>query len=67
MATAIAEKDLNKIVEGDCIKRMRALPPGSVDLVFADPPFNIGYEYDVYHDKQDRQTYLDWSTEWIGA
>src|SRR5262249_40129940 len=38
---------------------------GRVALVFADPPFNIGYSYDVYHDRQDRDRYLDWSRDWI--
>ena len=36
----------NKIYQGDCIERLGEVEPGSVDLVFADPPFNIGYEYD---------------------
>ncbi|HUG90392.1 MAG TPA: DNA methyltransferase [Planctomycetaceae bacterium] len=51
----------------DCTAALRDLPPGCVDLAFADPPFNIGYEYDVYDDARDRQTYLDWSREWIGG
>jgi site-specific DNA-methyltransferase (adenine-specific) len=45
---------------------MRQLDAGRVDLVFADPPFNIGYSYDVYHDRKDSERYLDWSREWIG-
>ena len=32
---------------------MKQIEPGTIDLVFADPPFNIGYEYDEYHDRQD--------------
>lgn len=31
----------NRILVGDCIKLMRALPAGSVDMVFADPPYNL--------------------------
>jgi DNA modification methylase len=46
---------------------MNALPAGSVDLVFADPPFNIGYEYDVYDDVKERDEYLTWSKNWISA
>ena len=42
------DQQLNKINQGDCITLMESLPEGSVDLVFADPPFNIGYEYDEY-------------------
>jgi site-specific DNA-methyltransferase (adenine-specific) len=56
---------VNNIHLQDCIAGMRDLEPGSIDLVFADPPFNIGYEYDVYDDAKDRHHYLDWSKEWI--
>jgi len=44
---------------------MRQLPGGSVDLAFADPPFNIGYDYDVYDDSRESNQYLQWSREWI--
>jgi site-specific DNA-methyltransferase (adenine-specific) len=57
---------LNSIVQGDCVKSLAKLPAGCVDLVFADPPFNIGYEYDVYHDKKGRDEYLAWTRKWIG-
>jgi DNA modification methylase len=63
----LMDKDVNKIIHGDCIQQMQALPKGSVDLVFADPPFNIGFEYDVYDDKREREVYLDWSRSWISA
>jgi site-specific DNA-methyltransferase (adenine-specific) len=36
----------------------------SIDLVFADPPFNIGYDYDVYDDARDSDAYLDWTRRW---
>jgi site-specific DNA-methyltransferase (adenine-specific) len=38
---------------------------GSVDLVFADPPFNIGYEYDEYNDIRSPEDYLRWCGDWI--
>lgn len=38
---------------------------GSVDLIFADPPFNIGYEYDVYDDAKQSEDYLSWCRKWI--
>jgi site-specific DNA-methyltransferase (adenine-specific) len=55
-----------KIHQGDCIELMQKIDDGSVDLVFADPPFNIGYEYDQYDDRQEDQKYLDWCQAWIG-
>ncbi len=44
---------------------LAALPPDSVDLAFADPPFNIGYHYDVYDDGKAADEYLAWSRRWI--
>ncbi len=58
---------LNTIHQGDCIAGMESLPAESVDLAFADPPFNIGFEYDVYNDKLGREKYLEWSREWISG
>lgn len=46
---------------------MAELPAGCVDLAFADPPFNIGYEYDAYDDNRDSSHYLDWSRRWMSA
>ena len=54
-----------KIYQGDCLEQMREIEDGSVDLVFADPPFNIGHKYDKYDDRQDDEVYLDWSKSWI--
>ncbi len=56
---------LNTIHHTDCITGLQALPAGCVDLAFADPPFNIGYKYDVYDDRQAADDYLLWSRQWI--
>ena len=58
---------IDGIVKGDCVAEMNQLPPGSVDLAFADPPFNIGYDYDVYDDSVEHQQYINWSAKWIAA
>ena len=31
----------NKIIQGNCIEEMRKLPEKCVDLIFADPPYNL--------------------------
>ncbi len=58
---------MDQVLTGDCLRHLAELPPASVDLAFADPPFNIGYEYDVYNDRQDRKAYLAWSERWLAA
>ena len=57
--------DIGRILQGDCIHSMQDIPAGMVDLVFADPPFNIGYEYDSYDDCQDPEAYIAWCRSWI--
>ena len=58
---------INQIHQNDCVEGLARLEPGSVDLAFADPPFNIGYDYDVYKDKPEADAYLDWSRQWMGG
>jgi site-specific DNA-methyltransferase (adenine-specific) len=57
---------IDNIVTGDCIELLRGREE-FVDLVFADPPFNIGYQYDRYKDKVKKDKYISWSRDWIGA
>ena len=56
--------ELDTLHQGDCLAGMRGMEEGSVDLAFADPPFNIGYDYDVYDDRRGGDDYLDWCREW---
>jgi site-specific DNA-methyltransferase (adenine-specific) len=58
---------LDTILSGDCTEVLSRLPAGSVDLAFADPPFNIGYEYDVYQDQKPHEHYLNFSRKWIAG
>ena len=57
----------NDVWVGDCLVLLERLPAETVDLVFADPPFNIGYSYDVYCDRQEKATYLAWTERWLAA
>lgn len=61
MIEALSENDVHCL---DCVEGMSRIPTGSVDLVFADPPFNIGYKYDVYRDQLDDGDYLTWCQRW---
>ena len=60
------QKLLNKIICGDCIEVLGGGEPFA-DLIFADPPFNIGYKYDKYYDKVKSKNYIAWTKEWMTA
>ncbi len=56
----------DQILCGDCVEILRQAKEPFADLVFADPPFNIGYKYDKYHDEKASDQYLAWTRDWIG-
>ena len=56
---------VNQIHNQDCVEGMAALDDGSIDLIFADPPFNIGYDYDVYDDSRESDDFLSWCVQWL--
>lgn len=57
----------NAIYCGDSIELLNSWPAGSVDLVFADPPYNIGYIYDKYHDDLPHEQFVEWTSHWMKA
>lgn len=59
------EKYLNQIIQGDCLDLLRELPSNSVDIVFADPPFNLKKKYNSHKDSLALQDYLKWCEAWI--
>jgi len=58
-------KFIDKIVCGDCIELLRRIKKPFADLIFADPPFNIGYKYDKYYDKVKSKNYIAWTKDWM--
>lgn len=59
------EKYLDRIILGDCIEILRAIPSDSIDMCFADPPFNLKKKYNSYKDKLQDEEYIAWSKIWI--
>ena len=59
---------LNKIYQGDCIEVMDWLYQEAgqcVDLIFADPPYNLIKAYNGYEDDRKDAEYLEWCNEWL--
>ncbi|MFV0322697.1 MAG: site-specific DNA-methyltransferase [Alphaproteobacteria bacterium] len=79
--TKIKKLPVNKILKGDCIELMNALPEASVDMIFADPPYNLQLGGDLYrpdnsmvdavNDDWDKfesfASYDQFTTEWLKA
>ncbi|NIY79511.1 MAG: site-specific DNA-methyltransferase [Rhodobacteraceae bacterium] len=72
---------LNEILSGDCIEVMNALPEESVDLIFADPPYNLQLRGDLHRPDNSKvdavddawdqfdsfKVYDDFTREWLKA
>ena len=55
----------DKILQGDCLDLFRGLPDNSVDMTFADPPFNLKKKYHSTRDSLELGEYLDWCQSWL--
>ncbi|RME06056.1 MAG: site-specific DNA-methyltransferase [Anaerolineae bacterium] len=75
------ERALDRILQGDCVEILNALPEKSVDLIFADPPYNLQLQGELYRpnmtrvdavvDAWDRfesfKAYDEFSRAWLAA
>lgn len=56
----------NKIICADVFEGLSKVPDNSVDLIFIDPPYNIGKKFDSTIDKWcSDEEYLNWCYKWI--
>jgi len=56
-----------QLIRGDCVAWLNRRRRPFADLIFADPPFNIGCKYDLYRDRKAYDEYHAWTESWMGA
>ncbi|WP_239693178.1 DNA methyltransferase [Bacillus haynesii] len=57
---------LGKLYQDDCLSIIQNIPENSVDLIFADPPFNLNKVYESnINDKLTKEEYLQWTEKWV--
>lgn len=62
----VFETDKQNIYFGDCLDILtNHIPDESVDLIFADPPYNIGKNFNGRIDRLKEVEYLEWSYQWL--
>ena len=50
---------LDTILQGDCLELLPSLPEKSIDLVFADPPYNLQLQHELWRPNQTRVDAVD--------
>lgn len=63
--TRVYKDDSNTIILGDALENLRQLESESIDLIFADPPYNIGKNFDGLVENWLEEEFLDWTYQWI--
>ena len=48
-----------------CLEVLKAIPSDTIDLAFADPPFNLTKDYNGYSDDRGESEYVGWSKRWL--
>ena len=56
---------MTNIVLGDCTKELKKIESNTVDVIIADPPYNVGKDYGNKSDKQDFDEYIAFTKEWL--
>lgn len=55
----------DRLINGDCLERLKELPDNSIDFIFTDPPYNLDKKYNNYSDDLEIKEYFDWCDKWI--
>ena len=67
----------HQIIHGDCLEKLKEIPDGSVDLVFADPPYNmskkkgLGWKFSKHVTMQEawdifsKDEFFEFNTKWL--
>lgn len=66
MSKPLHQTKLGRLYQADCFEILAEIENGSVDLVFADPPFNLGKDYGKgVNDSLADGHYLEWCGRWV--
>lgn len=58
--------DNSLVVRSDAVNLLKRMKPSSVDLIFTDPPYNLGKDFGLGTDHWDSPTsYISWCKQWI--
>ncbi|BAT54374.1 type II DNA modification methyltransferase [Nostoc sp. NIES-3756] len=63
--TKIYKDNSHSIIHGDALENLKCLESESIDLIFADPPYNIGKDFDGLVEKWSQEEFLNWTYQWI--
>jgi site-specific DNA-methyltransferase (adenine-specific) len=64
-ARSVPKNLLDRLHRAPCLEVLRQIPTGTIDLAFADPPFNLTKRYNGYSDDKTEKDYVGWCKRWL--
>jgi adenine-specific DNA-methyltransferase len=61
----IYKDESHTVIYGDAIENLSRIKSESIDLIFADPPYNIGKDFDGLVENWSEEEFLTWTYKWI--
>ncbi len=61
----VPDRLLDRCHNAPCLEVLKSIPSETIDLAFADPPFNLTKDYNGYSDDRGESEYIGWSKRWL--
>jgi site-specific DNA-methyltransferase (adenine-specific) len=61
----VCTKNYHQLIQADIFEGLSLISNNSIDLIFIDPPYNIGKNFNGIKDLKPEKEYLQWSYQWI--
>jgi site-specific DNA-methyltransferase (adenine-specific) len=61
----VPEHLVDRMHKAPCLEVLKSIPSETIDLAFADPPFNLTKDYNGYSDDRGESEYVGWSKRWL--
>ena len=55
----------SQIINGDCIQGMKDLEAGSINLIIADPPYNLNKDFGPWKETERKGEWKEWTRAWL--
>ncbi|CAB3785312.1 hypothetical protein LMG28614_02101 [Paraburkholderia ultramafica] len=64
-AKKLFRADVHSLIHADVLDGLAQIKTATVDLIFADPPYNIGKDFDGVSDLREEEEYFEWCWKWL--
>src|SRR5258708_733284 len=61
----ISPGQIDRITLGDCVEGLKKIPNNCIDLIVADPPYNLKKDFGEWKERERKNDWLPWCKSWL--